>query len=538
MRLLHTTSIKFYTFDDEENIPSFAILSHTWGNAEVSFQDLTTKSASELNVSEGYWKIRSCCALAAKEGIDYIWIDTCCIDKTSSAELSEAINSMYHWYRGAQVCYAYLADVSTVDYSPSVSDGGQEFRNSKWFTRGWTLQELLAPKQMVFYGSHWQRLGSKSMLTKQISITTGIWQEHIFDIGGASAAQKMSWASRRKTKRVEDIAYSLMGIFDVNMPLLYGEGRKAFTRLQHEIVKISHDESIFAWTDSGLTASGMFAQSPRAFAQSGNVVELSYNHELYERRAPYTVSNRGLAIQTISGRGNSSDFFADCDSSFILLNCGIQSEHHHPPCAQLVISIQRISQDDCIRISPRQMNTSMLPIEQKEARSFYIRPLYIPYVEDQHSFLISNLSPEKCQLWITETYGCETNSRRPQLLLGLSQISFRFEGGGSCAALLVKVGSPVNDTFGVILRANTSTVGIDSIVGFDTTRFRREIYEYKYSQGDRQPKDGPLTINLKGNFYVHVKLAKDESVTGSNFHSVFLRILRRSRMNSINDNVW
>ena len=239
MRLLHTTTIKLSSFDDDDSIPPYAILSHTWGSAEISFHDLLNYTKSKLKKSEGYRKIRSCCALAAAEGDHYIWIDTCCIDKTSSAELTEAINFMYRWYQEAQICYAYLADVRIGPYG--FEDATVAFWDSRWFTRGWTLQELLAPKDVLFYDQNWRQFGSKSSLLAHISIATGIQHNHIHNFKEASVAQKMCWASGRKTRRVEDMAYSLMGIFDVNMPLLYGEGKKAFMRLQHEIVKISND---------------------------------------------------------------------------------------------------------------------------------------------------------------------------------------------------------------------------------------------------------------------------------------------------------
>ena len=274
-------------------MPPYTILSHTWGNAEISFHDLLNDAESKLNESEGYRKIRSCCALVAAQGLEYVWIDTCCIDKSSSAELTEAINSMYRWYQEAKICYAYLADVRIDNHDPRDTIVTTAFEKSRWFTRGWTLQELLAPKYVVFYDEEWREFGSKSSLIAQISLVAGIQQDHIHNINGASVAQKMSWASKRQTTRVEDMAYSLMGIFDVNMALLYGEGDKAFTRLQHEIVKISNDESLFAWTDGGLVESGLFAQSPKSFAESGNVVQISSDRHDYIYRAEASPSKHG-----------------------------------------------------------------------------------------------------------------------------------------------------------------------------------------------------------------------------------------------------
>jgi hypothetical protein len=188
--------------------------------------------SGEGNKKAGYSKIRGCCKAAAADGFEYVWIDTCCIDKTSSSELSEAINSMYKWYQEAEVCYVYLADVF-----PDISTSS--FAKSRWFTRGWTLQELIAPSSVIFFDAHWRDIGTKASLVKPIAEITGIHIDALSNgrVSRFSVAQRMSWASRRETTREEDIAYCLLGIFSINMPLLYGEGQKAFLRLQEEIMK-------------------------------------------------------------------------------------------------------------------------------------------------------------------------------------------------------------------------------------------------------------------------------------------------------------
>ena len=181
----------------------------------------------------GYEKIRHASMQAISDGYQYVWIDTCCIDKSSSAELSEAINSMFTWYQQASVCYAYVDDVQLHD-----------FDKSRWFTRGWTLQELLAPSNVIFFVAGWTRLGTKFSLAAQITKITGIDSEILHDqrlLRKRSVAQLMSWASRKETTRPEDTAYCLLGIFGVNMPLLYGEGENAFIRLQEELVKFADD---------------------------------------------------------------------------------------------------------------------------------------------------------------------------------------------------------------------------------------------------------------------------------------------------------
>ena len=192
-------------------------------------------------------KVRDACFIALAQGYKYIWIDSCCIDKTSSAELSEAINSMYFWYCEAAVCYAFLADVP-FDDNPRAA--GSKFRTSRWFTRAWTLQELIGPQVVLFLSTDWRIFGSKSSLAVVVEEVTRIeravlrQQKAIEDV---SVARRMSWAARRVSTRVEDRAYSLLGIFNINMPTLYGEGGHAFVRLQQEILKRIPDQSLFAW---------------------------------------------------------------------------------------------------------------------------------------------------------------------------------------------------------------------------------------------------------------------------------------------------
>ena len=278
-------------------MPKYAILSHTWGENEVSYREIIAEARPVDKA--GYSKITASCKQACRDGWEYIWIDTCCIDKTSSAELSEAINSMFRWYRGAEICYAYMVDVDARSSLPEAEDPDQleSFRQSRWFTRGWTLQELLAPEEVIFFDREWRKIGDKSGLPREISSATNIQYRDIRFPIDASVAAKMSWASRRETTRVEDLAYCLLGLFEVNMPLLYGEGQKAFLRLQHEILSVNPDESLFAWRDSNLLYHGIFAQTPAAFTESGNIIP-SHVH-LDEKDEPMSVTNRGLAIRPL-----------------------------------------------------------------------------------------------------------------------------------------------------------------------------------------------------------------------------------------------
>jgi ankyrin repeat protein len=291
MRLLHTTDHKFEEFDGN-NVPLYAILSHTWRRNEISFQDVQRGNAHE---NAAYDKIRNSCSVAAAHGFDYIWIDTCCIDKTSSAELSEAINSMYHWYQESGVCYAYLADMTHKDDNAQVKETISQFFKSRWFTRGWTLQELIAPETVIFLDQDWHEIGTKLSLQEKISTITGIPADFLLghNLKYASVAQRMSWASKRETSRKEDIAYCLMGIFRVNMPMLYGEGERAFIRLQEEIMKVSDDHSLFAWISSDRQA-GILATSPAAFSSSSQVVPLKSYSTL---SGAITVNNKGIYLK-------------------------------------------------------------------------------------------------------------------------------------------------------------------------------------------------------------------------------------------------
>jgi Heterokaryon incompatibility protein (HET) len=213
-------------------IPRYAILSHTreTDDQEVTFRDL----ADGIGESKaGYRKVRFCGEQASLDGIQYFWVDSCCIDKSSSAELAEAINSMFRWYRNAVKCYVYLSDIPTADIDP------QAFCQSRWFTRGWTLQELLAPRTIEFFSQDGRQLGDKQSLGLQIHQITGIPVQALQQIGGLSqlsVEERMSWTSKRETTIEEDQAYCLLGIFDVYLPLIYGDGREhAFRRLRKEI---------------------------------------------------------------------------------------------------------------------------------------------------------------------------------------------------------------------------------------------------------------------------------------------------------------
>jgi hypothetical protein len=241
MRLLCFDSLGRLTSENfsKKALPPYAILSHTWDEDEFLFDDLVNGTGEG---KAGYKKIMFCGEQAARDRIQYFWVDTCCIDKWNLRELSHAINSMFLWYKNAARCYTYLSDVSTsmVDAQQHQSTWETSFQKSRWFTRGWTLQELLAPASIDFFSSSGQRLGDKDSLEQQIHQITRI---PIAALRGDpldefSVADRMAWMMGRQTTEAEDMAYSLIGIFGVVMEFRYGEGKeRAQRRLQEAMEK-------------------------------------------------------------------------------------------------------------------------------------------------------------------------------------------------------------------------------------------------------------------------------------------------------------
>jgi Heterokaryon incompatibility protein (HET) len=246
MRLLQYNdgALSLTTFFADKIPQKYAILSHTWGAEEVTFEDLQKRTCSE---KAGYKKIQFCGEQARRDGLQYFWVDTCCIDKSSSAELTEAINSMFRWYRESTKCYVYLSDVSRPAVESDDLAWKAAFRTSKWFTRGWTLQELIAPTSVEFFSEEGKLLGDKSTLEGQICEIAHLPANALRGgpLSDFSITSRISWAERRETTREEDQAYSLLGIFDVYMPLIYGEGKEhAMERLQDIINKDSKSNQI------------------------------------------------------------------------------------------------------------------------------------------------------------------------------------------------------------------------------------------------------------------------------------------------------
>ena len=323
MWLLETSTLRLRYFPYPEAAEEgYAILSHVWDAQEQSFQELQEihrrcDATGEDPLESISTKVKNFCNVCVEHGYRWAWIDTCCIDKTSSAELSEAINSMFRYYTLSLVCYAYLRDVSKDQaFQLSTRPTGRNntpqrksnFAWSRWHTRGWTLQELIAPQVLLFLSDSWDFLGSKADLSADLESITQIpvavlrFEQSLEEM---SVAQRMSWAARRQTTRVEDEAYCLLGIFNINMPTLYGEGRKAFQRLQEEIMRQSPDTTLFAWGEScpwilltSYSASAdapLFASRPREFLHSSGI-----------RQAPRVVQANDQAVEVLEAVAQTS----------------------------------------------------------------------------------------------------------------------------------------------------------------------------------------------------------------------------------------
>ncbi|KAL1860501.1 hypothetical protein Daus18300_009133 [Diaporthe australafricana] len=321
MRLLNTTSLRFHSGEHTDfREKGYAVLSHRWMPQEITLDEFSSH-VEELRLGESALspqleKIRGACETARSKGIKWIWIDSCCIDKRDLVETTEAINSMYRWYRGALLCIVYLYDVKkNKNEDINIMDShifdrlGQD-KPSEWFSRGWTLQELLAPRQMEFYDKEWVYIGTKKEMKTSIANITGIDEDYLTgnkDFTTACIAQKMSWMAGRTTTKEEDIAYSMVGLFGITLTPVYGEGMRAFTRLQESLLSSRFaEESLFAWKMPAVNAGdqynvssdgwaadewGLLAPSPEWFADSGGIRRLN---SMTPRQVPFTMEPTGV----------------------------------------------------------------------------------------------------------------------------------------------------------------------------------------------------------------------------------------------------
>ncbi|KAF2164795.1 hypothetical protein M409DRAFT_67537 [Zasmidium cellare ATCC 36951] len=303
MRLLNKQTFEIESFLDDE-VPPYIILSHRWSGAETSMQEFALqRRLSRDQWSPGTAKVLTFCEHIRSYEEQYVWVDTCCIDKSSSAELQEAINSMFKWYHQAEQCVVYMHDVDVTAGDPGDKHSRLEaqLKRSQWFSRGWTLQELLAPRKIVFVDFRWTQMGSREdfkVILHQITRINPSYHGDPAKIHLAPVAERMSWLSLRKTSRVEDMAYCMLGVFDVNMTMLYGEGSKAFIRLQKEIIQNIDDESIFVWQPVQNAAdekSCIPVLAPEAACFSV-CREVTITKSVYLNRDPYRWTNKVLRI--------------------------------------------------------------------------------------------------------------------------------------------------------------------------------------------------------------------------------------------------
>ena len=352
MRLLDTATFELHSREQEFfKSEGYAILSHRWVGAEITFDQIQgyspelRRAGDRQITSPQLEKIRGACTTARRLGFRWMWIDNCCINKASTTEESESINSMFKWYRDAQVYLTYLSDVErkipslpprhrpvyTASVQPhlastSTSHSGNAdygiFNSldgqtpSEWFSRGWTLQELLAPRDMRFYDMNWNYIGTKTSLAREIQSITGIDALYLTGVRNfrqACIATKMSWMAGRTTTREEDVAYGMLGLFNIKMTPQYGEGQRAFMRLQNQLLSTTTDESLFAWRMPDPKAGeafgivpgggtiwypdewGMLAPTPQWFKECGNVT-IEGGPEIQRPSQIFQPSRQGVQI--------------------------------------------------------------------------------------------------------------------------------------------------------------------------------------------------------------------------------------------------
>jgi hypothetical protein len=443
-------------------VPAYAILSHTWGEEEFIYEDMKEGKNTSMIINKAGWrKIQFCANQAAKDGLEYFWVDTCCIDKKSSSELTEALNSMYNWYELAAICYVYLVDMpggcprlvetrtrnvitaelvdcdtsvaeppvlqgsgktqrpvpSQSDFPPMDDEDDEDdvrlqiwvlhLRMCRWFRRGWTLQELIAPKRLVFFGIDWNFIGSKLDLLYTLSDITridSIALSHRCSLEELSIAKRLSWAARRETTRIEDTAYSLLGLLNINMTLLYGEGGRAFTRLQEEIIRRSADSSVFAWLRGA--EGGLLAPSPASFRLCSKVIL----HNGRNVDHSFELTHRGLKMKlpTLKQRGKGNTFLA-------VLSCSVEDDLGRVLCLHLkehradptdsgettVCSIEKCTRE-CAKSQAQDWDAPQLhSINSRELESAEYRTVLLPHHDFQAPRSTSVLS-KMSSVWVKQ----------------------------------------------------------------------------------------------------------------------------------------
>ncbi|KAL8959902.1 MAG: hypothetical protein Q9193_003308 [Seirophora villosa] len=403
-RLISTSTYELYMNGDAEinESPDYAILSHRWGKTEVTFQMLTSLDWRKSNLdTDQMKKIREACKKARdrEPPIEWLWCDTCCINKNNSEELTTSLNAMFEWYHKATVCYAYLKDVDwdpiRKQISKSVDMPSQE---SVWFERGWTLQELVAPRYMEFFDRNWNFMGTRDGLSDKLQSVTGIAKDYLTGAASfkqASVATRIGWMAGRTTFEIEDIAYSMLGLLDISIPIYYGEGVKAFTRLQRTLMENSSDESLFAWTTpaNGLTCYrkddktpiwapsrwGLLAPSPDCFSTYRDLVVLP---DLYVPRlsGSYKWVQRAIKFEMPVKAGTEvTNFFGLARKEVTLpLNCWRYDDNGKPDNINLKLKKDgnvywRIQCDDVVKKrGSKPSNNSVMGTDQVLTRSMTV----------------------------------------------------------------------------------------------------------------------------------------------------------------------
>lgn len=345
-----------YRLEKDKFAEKYAILSHRWEDDEVKFN---TMQPGDLQRSR---KIKGACDLARAAKYEYIWIDSVCMDKSNAVETARNINSMFEYYQNAEVCITYLSDVD-VTKTGSKRFAANAKENSVWFTRGWTLQELLASPSMWFYDKNWQLIGDKDdeSIKRDLSAATKINSTYLngdLSFRNTSVATRMSWMAGRTTTHIEDIAYSMFGILGVTMDPQYGEGANAFLRLQRVLLEGPRDESIFAWTSSeqGLTCYsrtpttptppwtpsswGLLAPSPNCFRNSWNVVVPS-SEDIEEREYGWVQNGVRFMVPQKSGTDVTNWLGLPRKQIKFALNCRVRDSSN----AERTVVIHLVSKD-------------------------------------------------------------------------------------------------------------------------------------------------------------------------------------------------
>lgn len=417
MRLLHATHLYMKVFHGSK-IPPYVILSHRWEDAdeEVELKDFELGNASN---KQGYVKVQNLCRIAREYGVEWVWLDTCNIDKANSTELNEAINSMYKWYANSEFCVAYLFDYDSHKH--------KSIGVSTWFNRCWTLQELISPRTVRFYDGLWHFCGTKAKVCKKLAEITGIDTDTLrgADPRRCSIAQRMSWAAGRQATRIEDEAYSLLGLFDLSLPMLYGDGEKAFMTLQERIIQYSDDPTILAWdsefSDDPEACHGLLAKSPSAFRGCRNTKLIDER----KRVSKLTYNFTGVELETLTTPHGMNTYICvlDCTSSAepgerdAILVERLEDEDQYARVRRGVTTIMTVSEEDLSHWSfeDRTLKVRQIPNGEREGmiHGFRLRFLSLPDVYESQIRYIRCLSRDGTILRPDTESGC--------VVVGLSQ---------------------------------------------------------------------------------------------------------------------